>query len=417
MNDVSEKKSKILLLCMGFNMPEHVISNVRVTDLLEIFAPFANLRKIMIFLKTGMVKAFVEFSDIESAVCAREMLHEVTVDNYGKAKLYYSNREKITCSSNYFDFWEAESSDSAKSGRGRKKDSPNSRITPKSSVISQDTKGSDLVMRKDKSSNVTNGPVDFKMGPPAQDPAYDPSQWVLGENRVLLRRLEYQAPITASSKHGNPQTSYSDQRKRSANSNDAFRVVVVTNFDQMFDSSKEVFNFFSCFGHLMKVLVIKVQNRALLEYANCEGAQLCQNVVSKAKTDKLSMQITLSSVPTLDPKNEMKPGFESYYDFGTFSEKQQRRSVIATGKAILPSPEVFVNFRLGPDIFGEDVIQIFESVAESIGIRIIGHRCEYMDKNSAGVRYSLSNVFEATLVVAKLHDTDLNGCVLDISFV
>ncbi len=133
---------------MGFDMPEQVLSAVRVSDLLEIFAPFANLRKIMIFLKTGMIKAFVEFADVESAITAREMLHEGTVDNFGKAKLYYSNREKITCSSNYLDYWEAEGSESGNSNQTKKRDSPQVRSTPKSSLASYDSKISNPRLRK-----------------------------------------------------------------------------------------------------------------------------------------------------------------------------------------------------------------------------------------------------------------------------
>lgn len=422
MSDSGDKKSNILLLCMGFDMPEQILNNVRVTDLLEIFAPFANLRKIMIFLKTGMIKAFIEFSDIESAVNAREMLHEVIVDNYGKAKLYYSNREKITCSSNYLDYWEADGSESVKSGRVKKKDSPQSRITPKSSIISYDTKGSDPMIRKD-SPNDPRGPYDLRIGSPTQDPAYDPSQWVIGENRVLLRRLDYQAPITTSSMFQNCQNGYNDSRngnntesrKWSTNTNTASRVISISNLDQIFDTSKEIFNFFSCFGCLIKVLLIKSQNRALLEFSTYESAQLCLDFVSKAKVDRLAMRVSYSSLPMIDPKKEVKPGFESHYDFGAFSEHHQRRSVMM-GKPILPSSEVFVNFWLGPDLCGEDVMQIFESVAESMDIRVIDQRCEFMDKTRVVALYSLSNVFEAILAVAKLHATDLNGCFLDICF-
>ncbi len=71
---------------------------------------------------------------------------------------------------------------------------------------------------------------------------------------------------------------------------------------------------------------------------------------------------------------------------------------------------------LGPDLLGEDAIKVFESVAESMGVQIVGQRCEFADRARVVVLYSLSNIFEAILVIAKLHATDLNGCFLEINF-
>lgn len=44
------------------------------------------------------------------------------------------------------------------------------------------------------------------------------------------------------------------------------KVVLVSNMDNIFQSAREVFNLFSCFGNIKKVLLMKNLNKALVEY-------------------------------------------------------------------------------------------------------------------------------------------------------
>jgi hypothetical protein len=123
------------------------------------------------------------------------------------------------------------------------------------------------------------------------------------------------------------QNDHPELRKWSSHSNSTSRVIDINQIDHMFDSSKELFNLFSCFGYLTQILLVKNQNRALLEFSTFEAAQLCLEFIATAKVGHLTLRGNFSFIQTIDPSREIRPGLESSYDYCRFSEKHQRRSV------------------------------------------------------------------------------------------
>ena len=94
MNEIGEKKSSILLLCLGFDQPKPVISGIRVRDLLNVFRPFGSLKKIMIFSKTTIVKAFIEFADADIAELVK-LLHHDAVQSMPPFAMWLRGAENI----------------------------------------------------------------------------------------------------------------------------------------------------------------------------------------------------------------------------------------------------------------------------------------------------------------------------------
>ena len=89
------KPSKILLVCLGFNANMRNTKKIGVDILENIFSSYGQLSKILIFSKKNLLKAFVEFEDLESSSKAVEALNNAVLPVHGKLTAYYSSVEHV----------------------------------------------------------------------------------------------------------------------------------------------------------------------------------------------------------------------------------------------------------------------------------------------------------------------------------
>ena len=75
-------------------------------DINKIFKPFGKLNKIIIFSKKDLLKAFIEFNELKSSIEAKKILHETFLNNYGKARIYFSKRKELSFSNRYLEYWD-----------------------------------------------------------------------------------------------------------------------------------------------------------------------------------------------------------------------------------------------------------------------------------------------------------------------
>ena len=95
--------SPILLCCL--TPPSSKSSNSPLTceNLFLIFSVFSPMKKIMIFRKTPILKAFLEFSSPEGAQLSMDSLHNRSLDDLGYLQLFPSPLEKISFSPHFPD--------------------------------------------------------------------------------------------------------------------------------------------------------------------------------------------------------------------------------------------------------------------------------------------------------------------------
>ena len=108
MYEDQEQASAILLLCLGYEQPDQPAYHIRAHDFVALFQPFGILRKIIIFSKNPVLKAFIEFADIKFARFARDCLHNSVLNNFASIRLFFSNRESITCPGRFIDYWDSD---------------------------------------------------------------------------------------------------------------------------------------------------------------------------------------------------------------------------------------------------------------------------------------------------------------------
>lgn len=102
----SSQDSTILLACFGQELGRVQGCESGVLDLQRVFAPFGSLRKIIIFSRKFVLKAFVEFGRIEDARRAREALNERMVFGLGCARVYFSALQQLANSNRYLESWD-----------------------------------------------------------------------------------------------------------------------------------------------------------------------------------------------------------------------------------------------------------------------------------------------------------------------
>lgn len=78
------------------------------------------------------------------------------------------------------------------------------------------------------------------------------------------------------------------------------KVVLISNLADIFKNAKEVFNFFSCFGNIKKILLMKNLNKTMVEYYDTESSLLCAVNVNNLKLEDTELRINYSKYPTID---------------------------------------------------------------------------------------------------------------------
>lgn len=100
------------------------------------------------------------------------------------------------------------------------------------------------------------------------------------------------------------------------------KVVLISNLEGNFGSAKELFNLFSTFGNIKKVLFMSNLNKAMIEYHENEGALLCALNINNLKLSNTELRVNYSKFQAIDlEKNKRNP------------------NAIAFNEVFLPSPE------------------------------------------------------------------------------
>ena len=97
------KSSNIILLCINLPSKKTSIEDQNPQTLHQIFSPFGLIKKIMIFCKRILFKAFIEFSSIESAIFAHEICHKSKFFDLGSISIYFSNLKKLELTNGFIE--------------------------------------------------------------------------------------------------------------------------------------------------------------------------------------------------------------------------------------------------------------------------------------------------------------------------
>lgn len=369
----STERSTILLLCLGAENELILPKQPSVGDLHRIFRTFGPLRKVIIFSKKVVFKAFLEFDEMNSARKAREVLNDKCVENFGRAKLYFSALQELENSNKYLEYWDA--ADNAIDITPNRK--PFAPISDFNNVFSSDGK-------------VT------------------PETKVDSGEKVPYPRF------------GNRLTDFFEKLENSAEREKArvepSSVILVSNLDPEFSSARELFNLFSCFGYVTKLLMMKNLRKALVEYRKIEHAVAAVNEINQANFASFKIKANFSKYPKIDlKKNNKSENSQQFNEVIVPSSAQNRYSENDLNSKQRIGRSILVNCdRAFSSIKHLDIYLAVQDIAAPLGIKLLPE--EETGSSSMTLKFEFADLDRATHVLTKLHTTVVKDVALSVSF-
>jgi hypothetical protein len=441
------ERSDILLLCLGPDTETSSIDDVTVADLYEIFGIFGALNKVIIFKKKVLLKAFLQFRRVENAVRAKLELHETFLNNFGKAKLYFSALQELSFSNKYLEYKEYSFHESQEqntenwssvltmsilnSNNGKSILSKNSYCEtgsergkfeladgPRPSIFNpngnriRNTVGG--VLGELKNINNVNSAHSYK------------SLCVSGQSNVGISKFMLQK----GSQFGSVRRDSVQSNKRDSQATDLegstclipqtpTKVLLVSNLFNCFDSVSEVYNVFSCFGNISKVLLMKNLKKALIEYTTVEFAVSAQAAMNNQLFGSAKIKVNFSRYKKIDLKKNNKSENSQQFNEVMVASKLMHRFESDEAEATQnPTDSLMIVCEKTPDLLPIDIYMHLTAIAKPQSFKQLNEEKENVEAESDAFRIvsTFASVQEALAVLSKCHNTDVKGLPLKISF-
>lgn len=283
-----ERKSRILLLCLGSENSLEGEITIHVNELVDVFKCFEGLEKIMIFSKGKVVKAFIEYEKVEVAEVAKDVLNNTDFNTFGRMRIHFSFRNRISCENKLMDFWErADQSTTSpnSSARAEAQDSFKKTFINFSSMKSHS-------MAVNKNSSACNDYVE-------DSPFLPPTPYYKNTLSSAVTQPSYQDYL--NSKCSTPGIIRKQALSITSDIVSPLRsvqlpslVVLASNTEDCFHSAREVFNFFCIFGTIAKVVLMKNLHKALIEFTSLEGSRCCVDSLNRRFSEVSSLRVNYS---------------------------------------------------------------------------------------------------------------------------
>lgn len=395
----STERSTILLLCLSEEHSLYSLPQPSVRDLHRIFSYFGPLRKLIVFSKKLVFKAFLEFDDMLSAQRAREMLNDRSIEPFGRARLYYSALQELDHSNKFLEYWDSSERPSEMTPV-RKPFAPlsdfgnsfrfNAPSTPETRFDSGEKQGVAPI----GSGNVGPGP----MGPMGLG---------LGSGPLGLNLGPSQTPAKLSD--------FFEQLEKDVPS-ESSPVVLVSNVDSEFGSARELLNLFGCFGFVTKVLLMKNLRKALIEFRHPSQASRAVSEVNQAHFTGLKIKANFSKYRKVDlKKNNKSENSQQFNEVIVPSSAQNRFGEFEMNRFLRVSRSLLISCdRTFSSVRHLDIYLALQEVATPLSIKVV-----HNDKEGSQflmVVAEFADVDRAVLVLVKLHGFLVKNAPLTISF-
>ena len=409
------ERSKILLVCLGSEKEKEQLQKVSARTLFKVFRPFGHLNKVLLFSRSPFVKAFVEFRELDDADTARALVHSTPVDDFGLARLFPSKLDSLNCTNKFIDVLEVSPADDLKIF--------NDLATAHSTSSPAQPQGSGRRL-----------PL-FEETPPTT-PAYtkttqfdfndEPStahKTVQVQSAKVLRREEPGSGLARKTSFATglsaPQAKGGEEAEAAALS----PVLLFSNVDAGFASSRELFSLFSCFGNLNKVLYMKNLRKVLLEYERVEFAQNCLIYMHNRPVGKSKLKANFSKFQSINlKKNNKSAASQQFNDLTRGTKETNRFAAEGLVRVTPPSATLLFACRQQDYISPADLAALAEPFYKPLRVRLAApEEADLLDGRPVGpallrVELDFANIKDAAFVLAKCHNTILKSEKLSVSF-
>lgn len=471
MNNTTER-STILLVVLGIDGPSDAASRINVAFLQSIFEKFGTLHKIIIFLKEGIVKAFLEFATPEMSAGARAFLHNCVLNNLGRIKVFFSALQRLEFSSRFIECKDFQPNKVVAPAKILKISAHKAKVLASENLSNQ--KAATVLARRGrpaadpfvlKEKENFNNTLEAAVNEPKKDSAITgqnggvPAAGVMTESKTEGRaRLESIAEIDCcdplltplptadtfgqlpesleSTAHNSTNaltlTSLPSELKLEDPAQDSLslggegeqakgdasgsKVVLISNLDDFFHSASEIFNLFSCFGNIVRVLLMKNLKKAMVEYKKPESAEVALNCMNNRTFGRSKIKVVFSKYKKIDLKRNNKSENSQNFNEVIIVSNKMNRFKNSAAHVIQPSDTLLVVVEKATDLQVTDLMLSVQGFAKPLKTRIVQAEKENADVALHQILFKFSGVIAAMKVLAQAHNSDVNGHFLNVTF-
>lgn len=434
----TSQNSRILLACIGDEDQPQIFRELHISDVHDVFSPLGSVCKIMLFSKRLLLKAFVEYATAEEAAAALAFLHDCQLNSVGKVQVYFSALQALESSERCLEYKEYPverrasvsehlavtnlskteakaladtvlKSDFAESrqrmnqpGRrvlGDRQNFLNSRISVPTSAFKR---ASEPVM-------VIGGSDEFQ-------PNHNFNTQPLPNEFNLFQAPRIQTPATAAQpasaflhQSQNQSTAQGHQIKDMPPS----PVLLISNLDECFFTATELYNVFSCFGNISKLILMKNVKKAMIEYLSTEAAAAAKKGMNLRLFGQTKIKLNFSKYRKINlKKNNKSDNSQHYNEVLIVSPEMQRYSDSTAHEANGPSDTLLYVIPEKKGLSSMELFMHLQTLAKVTGTRALAVEKENEDRRVAKVLFKFRSQTEAIKALALSHNTMLNGVVL-----
>ena len=442
----TEKKSTILLLCLGLDTDKKEVKSLRAADLRKMFGSTGQLKRILIFTKQVLLKGFLEYGSFEEAANAVSAFHDKFIGKYGKARLYYSPLQKIDLSNKYLEFWD-EKTDKSKDFH-LEAESTDFSLVQESLTLSNDKENlvsyledSSSFYTKNWGNSENNSKLALTLNFNRENSRIFKGDHGEGLNQKNLRifnmdmcehstrnsysRISGKQPRVFGRKQQvktNKYFNYNNFSKLKAKKNPNLispsKVIIISNLGFVFRDSEELFNLLSCFGVVKGIIYMKNLQKALVEYTTVGSATECITNIDNLFLGPTKLKISYSRHSEIDFKrSRMDQTSLQYNEIVEIPDHQQRYE---KGKKISPnpiSPSVIVTAEWTSQVMPTDIYYYIEKYCKPKVVKMANQE-EETDGQPKQIKLHLvfEDVNSAIYVIYKCHNKEVKDSRIGISF-
>jgi RNA recognition motif-containing protein len=420
MNACCHDRSRILLVCIGLDVYCSHLNQLNTRVLFSIFRPFGPLKKIVLFSRSPIVKAFVEFADPEAAALAVEFAHEAFVDNWGRTRLYYSTLSELKFTNRFIDSLDCshldiQSLDDLLLSRNfedteqMKRCSDNEPLGERTSLFFQSDSKQNMMDIETQQAT----PIDQRHS--FNDPDIRPRS-ILGTNSSFnfTGSKARPSPLPRMPSFGQ----LDSQRSFAELEISPSKVILFSNIDPIFASASEIYNLFSCFGNIRKVLFMKNIRKAMVEFSTVEYAQSCLLYLNNRPFGSSKIKVNFSKYKKIDlKKNNKTENSQNFNEVVIVLPEMDRYSANHLSVVTPPSGNVVVGYPKKQAAQVSDLRLMVQAIRHPQSWSLLEPEISFNEVQSGlRVLFKFATIAEAMLVIAKLHNTVMHRELVDVSF-
>jgi hypothetical protein len=340
---------------------------------------------------------------------ALDTTHESFIDNFGRARLYYSTLSELKFSNRFLDYLDcSEDNPEEREVAWRQQN-----LQSYSPVMTTVKKPLDLEPLGTPNTKGKHQDIETQHSTPNVNNWYfgAPMTPIIFQNRFIADHGVGLKPIDSLSAH-------TERSIPSANEIEPSKVVLFSNIDDIFKTALEIFNLFSCFGNIRKVLFMKNIRKAMMEYENVEYAQNCLIYMNNRPFCSSKIKVNFSKYKKIDlKKNNKSENSQNFNEVLIVLPQMNRYEALNLSVVTPPSSSIVIGYPKMPGIELVDVNLLVQSFAKPLSSRMLDEAYNFESSHQTSkVLFQFSSIAEAMLVVTKAHNFSINGSVIKAHF-